>query len=209
MYWLQWHVSRKLSPPPPPGIRDIWYFGATVDCSEHAPPLFGTEICHEATHETQAQATWAAPKQKQSLEFHLIVAVWRCNCVRLVMTTEITIVCCSMWRRVVWLTFTDVSTCNITQGPKQGFLSHSISIVGGIPTINTTLQMVCTFIDTLCKYTTCIMRSFKWCSRCYWSAVDCDRRATVVEVGWRHCCLEDCWECCSSLELARWGVLFS
>jgi hypothetical protein len=31
----------------------------------------------------------------------------------------------------------------------------------------------------------------------------------VVEVGWRRCCLEDCWECCSSLELVRWGVLFS
>jgi hypothetical protein len=33
--------------------------------------------------------------------------------------------------------------------------------------------MVCTFIDTLCNYTTCIMRS----SRCYWSTVDCDGRA--------------------------------
>jgi hypothetical protein len=43
----------------------------------------------------------------------------------------------------------------------------------------------------------------------YSLAVDCDGGATVVEVGWRHCCLEDCWECCSSLELARWGVLFS
>jgi hypothetical protein len=31
----------------------------------------------------------------------------------------------------------------------------------------------------------------------------------VVEVGWRHCCLDDCWECCSSPRLARWGVLFS
>jgi hypothetical protein len=29
----------------------------------------------------------------------------------------------------------------------------------------------------------------------------------VVEVSWRHCCLKD--ECCSSLRLARWGVLFS
>jgi hypothetical protein len=52
-----------------------------------------------------------------------------------------------------------------------------------------------------CKYTTCIMRS----SWCYWSAVGCDSRFTVVEVCWRRCCLEDCWECCSSLRLARWG----
>jgi hypothetical protein len=34
--------------------------------------------------------------------------------------------------------------------------------------------MVCTFIDTLCKYTTCIIRT----SWCYWSAVDCEDRAT-------------------------------
>jgi hypothetical protein len=45
---------------------------------------------------------------------------------------------------------------------------------GGIPTINTWLQMICTFIGMLCKYTICIMRS-SWCS---WSAVDCDGRAT-------------------------------
>jgi hypothetical protein len=38
--------------------------------------------------------------------------------------------------------------------------------------------MVCTFIDTLCKYTTCVMRCLRRCSRCYWSAVDCDGRAT-------------------------------
>jgi hypothetical protein len=31
----------------------------------------------------------------------------------------------------------------------------------------------------------------------------------VVEVGWRRCCLEACWECCSWLRLARWAVLFS
>jgi hypothetical protein len=31
----------------------------------------------------------------------------------------------------------------------------------------------------------------------------------VHEVGLRRCCLKDCWECCSSLEHARWGVLFS
>jgi hypothetical protein len=77
-------------------------------------------------------------------------------------------------------------------------------------TINTRLQMVCTFIGTHCNYTTCIMRSLKRISRCYWSAVDCVGRATcIVEVGWRRCCLEDCWECCCSLRLARWGVLFS
>jgi hypothetical protein len=80
---------------------------------------------------------------------------------------------------------------------------------GGIPTINVRMQMVCTFIGTFCKYTTCIMRSLKRCSWGYWSAVDCDGRATVVQVGWRRCCLEDCRECCSSLGLARWGVLFS
>jgi hypothetical protein len=40
-----------------------------------------------------------------------------------------------------------------------------------IPTINTRMQMVCTFIGTLCKYTTCIMRSLKRSSRYYWSAV--------------------------------------
>jgi hypothetical protein len=69
--------------------------------------------------------------------------------------------------------------------------------------------MFCTFIDTHCKYTTCIMRSLRWSSWCYWLAVDFDGRATVVEVGRRCCCLEDRWECCSSLGLARWGVLFS
>jgi hypothetical protein len=51
----------------------------------------------------------------------------------------------------------------------------------GIPTINTRLQMVCTFIGTLCKYTTRIMRSLRRSSRCYWSAVDCDGWATC---GW-------------------------
>jgi hypothetical protein len=32
---------------------------------------------------------------------------------------------------------------------------------GGIPTINTRLQMVCTFIGTFCDYITCIMRSLR------------------------------------------------
>jgi hypothetical protein len=31
----------------------------------------------------------------------------------------------------------------------------------------------------------------------------------VAEVGWQRCCLKDCWGWCSSLGLARWGVLFS
>jgi hypothetical protein len=53
------------------------------------------------------------------------------------------------------------------------------------------------------------MRSWKRCSRCYWSAVDCDGGRLVVEIGWRRYCLKDCWECCCSLELTRWGVLFS
>jgi hypothetical protein len=48
-----------------------------------------------------------------------------------------------------------------------------------------------------------------WAPWCYWSAVDCDGRATCNWSGWRRCCLEDCWECCSSLRLARSGVRFS
>jgi hypothetical protein len=35
---------------------------------------------------------------------------------------------------------------------------------GGIPTINVHMQMVCTFIGTFCKYTTCVMGSLKRCS---------------------------------------------
>jgi hypothetical protein len=38
--------------------------------------------------------------------------------------------------------------------------------------------MLCTFIGTLCKYTTRVMQSLKRFSRCYWSAVDCDGWAT-------------------------------
>jgi hypothetical protein len=55
----------------------------------------------------------------------------------------------------------------------------------------------------------CIMRSLTRSSWLYWSGVECDGRATVVVVGWRRCCLEDCWECCSSLRLAWWDVLFN
>jgi hypothetical protein len=45
------------------------------------------------------------------------------------------------------------------------------------------LQMLRSFIATLGRYATCIMRSLRRSSRCYWSAVDCDGQATVVEVG--------------------------
>jgi hypothetical protein len=55
--------------------------------------------------------------------------------------------------------------------------------------------MVCSFIDTQSIYTTCIKQSLRRSSWCYWSAVDCDGRAIVIEVGWRRCCLKDCWEC--------------
>jgi hypothetical protein len=102
-------------------------------------------------------------------------------------------------------------------------------LCGAWTTINTQLQMVCTFIGTHCNYSTCIMRSLKRSSWCYWLTVDCDGRTTcswsrlqvvrplqptstarlAVEVSWWRRCLEDCWECCYSLRLARWGVLFS
>jgi hypothetical protein len=80
---------------------------------------------------------------------------------------------------------------------------------GIVTTSNTRSQMVCAFIDTHCNYTPCIMRSLRRSSWCYWWAVECDGRVTVVEVGWRRCCLKDCWECCYSLGLAQWEVLFS
>jgi hypothetical protein len=67
--------------------------------------------------------------------------------------------------------------------PCLSVLFCGMEMWGGIPTINVRMQMVCTFICTLCKYTTCIMRSLKRCSHCYWSAVDCDDRATVVQFG--------------------------
>jgi hypothetical protein len=54
-----------------------------------------------------------------------------------------------------------------------------------VTTINTPLQMVCSFIGTHCKYTTCNMQSLRWSPWCHWLAVDCDGRATVVEVGWQ------------------------
>jgi hypothetical protein len=54
---------------------------------------------------------------------------------------------------------------------------RSIPLVG-VTTVNTRSQMVCTFIDTHCNYTTCSMWSLRRSSRSYWSAVDCDGRAT-------------------------------
>jgi hypothetical protein len=64
---------------------------------------------------------------------------------------------------------------------KRSSETESVSTIslcgGGIPSINTRLQMVFTFIGTFCKYTTCIMRS-SWCC---WSAVGCGGRATC---GW-------------------------
>jgi hypothetical protein len=74
---------------------------------------------------------------------------------------------------------------------------------GGIPTINTRLLMVCIFIGMFCKHTTRIMRSLRRSSRCYWSAVDCNGRATVVEVGWWCCCLED-----DMVTNTVWGNIF-
>jgi hypothetical protein len=60
-----------------------------------------------------------------------------------------------------------------------------------MPTTNTRLQMVCTFIDTLCKYTT--LRYAKLEAE----FLDATGRRLVamagrlvVEVGWRRCCLE-------------------
>jgi hypothetical protein len=73
-----------------------------------------------------------------------------------------------------WLTLWGVTPTS----HNQSRWGHQFVGGGVIPTINTRLQMVCTFIGTFCKYTTHIMRSWKRCSRCYWSAVDCDGRAT-------------------------------
>jgi hypothetical protein len=58
---------------------------------------------------------------------------------------------------------------------------HSNCGEARVTTNNRRLQMVCSFIDTHSKYTTCIMRSLRWSSCCYWLTVDCDGRATVVE----------------------------
>jgi hypothetical protein len=74
---------------------------------------------------------------------------------------------------------------------------------GFVTTINTRLEMVCTFIDTFCKYTTSVMRSLWRSSRCYWSAVGRDGRETVVVVGWRRCCLETA----GSVLAVHWGSL--
>jgi hypothetical protein len=70
-------------------------------------------------------------------------------------------------------------------------LSISDYPVGPVPTINTRLQMVCTFIDTLCKYTTRVNAKLEA------ELLDVTGRRLVaiatrlvVEVGWRRCCLE-------------------
>jgi hypothetical protein len=62
---------------------------------------------------------------------------------------------------------------------------HLITSTCGVTTKNSRLAdgIDSSFIDMLGKYTTCIMRSLRRSSRCYWSAVDGDNRATVVEVG--------------------------
>jgi hypothetical protein len=88
--------------------------------------------------------------------------------------------------------------------------SFSLYSVGGYSlTINTRLQMVRILLTRSVNTQLALYEA--------WSgALDVTGRRLiaiagwlVVEVGWRRCCLEDCWECCSSLELAEWGVLFS
>jgi hypothetical protein len=51
-----------------------------------------------------------------------------------------------------------IPTMNVCQADGNVIRSNTRG-GGGYPTLNARLQMVCTFIDTLCKYTTCIMRS--------------------------------------------------
>jgi hypothetical protein len=75
----------------------------------------------------------------------------------------------------------------------------------GVITNNTRLQMVCSFIDTLGKYTTSIMRSLRRSSCCYWSAVDCDGRATSSLSRLTALFLE----ILPGVLAPRWGVLFS
>jgi hypothetical protein len=48
--------------------------------------------------------------------------------------------------------------------------------------------MVCPFIDTLCKYTTCVMRSLKWSFLMLLVGGWLGRQRRLVgEIGWRHC----------------------
>jgi hypothetical protein len=88
--------------------------------------------------------------------------------------------------------------------------SHNTTVGDYSFTINTRLQMVSVFIDTLSKYTTCVTRSLKrgsfmllvggwlrWPGDGSWSQL------TALLLG-------DCSECvCPSLRLAWWGVVFS
>jgi hypothetical protein len=99
--------------------------------------------------------------------------------------------------------------CRSPKKKKTHIIQYTWCCGGGIPSLNVRMQMVCTLIGTFCKYATCIMRSLKRCSRCYWSAVDFDGRATVVQVGWRRWCLEDCWECCTEVRSMRCAVQWS
>jgi hypothetical protein len=47
-------------------------------------------------------------------------------------------------------------------------LDHvGVTNLWGVSTINVRLQMMCSFIDTHCKYIACIMRSLRRSSRCY------------------------------------------
>jgi hypothetical protein len=50
-----------------------------------------------------------------------------------------------------------------------------------VHTVNVRLHMICSFIDTLGKYTTCITRSLRRSSSCYWSAVDSLLTALLLE----------------------------
>jgi hypothetical protein len=66
---------------------------------------------------------------------------------------------------------------------------------GAWATIEVRLQMVCAFIDTFCKYTTCVMGSLKWSSLMLlvggwlrWPGDGSWSRLTALLLG-------DCWEC--------------
>jgi hypothetical protein len=110
-------------PPAPHDIRDTWGFGVT--CCR----LLGAETWHGLLTKRRLKQHQQHQYTDSRWKCHLIVTVWKSICASFVMTVEITVGCCRLWRRVVCLTFTDVSTCNITQGPKQGIVSRSICII--------------------------------------------------------------------------------
>jgi hypothetical protein len=61
-----------------------------------------------------------------------------------------------------------------------------VNMCGGYPlTINTRCRRYALLL-TRSVNTQLALCGAPWC---YWSVVDCDGRATVVEVGWRRCCL--------------------